>query len=132
MSMLEKKLERPLKERELKMYNLFKKRKETRKRRVSRVRRKFAGRLRLSVYRSNRGIFAQIIDDEKQTTVAAFGSCGLKGKKKKEAARIVGEEIAKVALEKGVDQVLFDRGRFKYHGRIKELADAARGAGLKF
>ncbi len=91
---------------------------------------------RLCVFRSSRNIFAQIIDDVAGTTLAAASSLdkdlGLEYGGNKEAARKVGEAIGKKALEKGIDTVAFDRGGFLYHGRVKELADGAREAGLKF
>lgn len=104
----------------------------------NRVRRSAAGKPRLSVYRSNNHIYAQIIDDENgQTLVAAntlqkdlFGPGKYAGNK--EAAQKVGQLIAARAKEKGVEEVIFDRGNYKYHGRVAALADAAREAGLKF
>lgn len=95
-------------------------------------------RPRLSVFRSGRGIYAQIIDDIKGVTLAAASTVDgeLKGKIKngstKEAATKVGELIARRALKAGVTNVLFDRGRFLYHGRVKALADGARDGGLQF
>ena len=92
-----------------------------------------AGRPRLSVFRSDKNIYAQIIDDSKGVTLAAASS--LEGDEKgsnKDAAARVGKLIAERALEaKGTD-VVFDRGGYIYHGRVKALADAAREAGLKF
>ena len=93
------------------------------------------GRLRLSVHRSDKNISAQIIDDAQGVTVAAASSLeggkGAKGSDKDAAARI-GKLIAERALEKGVTDVVFDRGGYIYHGRVKALAEAAREAGLKF
>jgi large subunit ribosomal protein L18 len=95
-------------------------------------------RPRLTVSRSLKNITAQIIDDEKMITLAAISTCSkgmpekVSGKNKVEAAGIVGEEIARLALEKNITKVVFDRNRYLYHGRIKSLADAARKAGLKF
>jgi len=88
---------------------------------------------RLTVYRSNAQIYAQIIDDVKGVTLAAASSLGLKDKitKTEQAAR-VGELIAKAAQEAGIKTVVFDRNGYLYHGRVKQLADAARAAGLKF
>ena len=90
---------------------------------------------RLVVYRSNAHISAQIIDDEKGVTLVSansyekdFGGLG----SNKAAARKVGETIAKRALEKGIDAVVFDRGGYIYHGRVSELAQGARDGGLKF
>ena len=106
-----------------------------------RVRNKISGtaqRPRLSVYRSLNNIYAQIIDDVAQNTLVSASTLDeeLKGKLKgtgnKEAAKAVGELIAKRAIEKGIKAVVFDRGGYIYHGRVKELADAARDAGLEF
>ena len=110
------------------------------KRRAQRVRthlRRVAnGRPRLSVFRSAKNIYAQVIDDERGVTLAAASSLeGEKGKAKgadKDAAAKVGALVAQRAIEKGVKDVVFDRGGFIYHGRIKALADAAREAGLNF
>ena len=107
-------------------------------RRHARVRAKISGTAecpRLCVYRSNKHISAQIIDDTKGVTLAAattqektFEGLG----SNKEAARKIGEIIAKRALEKGIEAVVFDRGGYLYHGRVSELADGARKAGLQF
>lgn len=112
------------------------------KRRTHRVRghlaRKSGGRLRLSVFRSSKHIYAQIIDDKKGVTVAAASSNEkpLRGELKtgadKGAAQRVGKLIAERAKEKGVKAVVFDRGGYMYHGRVKALADAAREGGLDF
>jgi large subunit ribosomal protein L18 len=111
---------------------------DTSKRRAQRVRtrlRKQAnGRPRLSVFRSSKNIYAQIIDDERGVTLAAAsslesGESKQKGSDKDAAAR-VGALVAQRALEKGVKDVVFDRGGYLYHGRVKALADAAREAGL--
>ncbi len=102
------------------------------------LKQKSKGRLRLSVFRSSKHIYAQIIDDTKGTTIAAASSLdeGIKGGLKTgadlAAAKAVGKLIAERAKEKNVDAVVFDRGRFIYHGRVKALADAAREAGLSF
>jgi large subunit ribosomal protein L18 len=93
------------------------------------------GRLRLSVHRSSKNISAQIIDDEAGVTVAAASSLEKAGPEKgsdKDAAAAVGKLVAERALEKGVKDVVFDRGGYIYHGRVKALADAAREAGLNF
>jgi large subunit ribosomal protein L18 len=112
-----------------------------RKRRKLRIRRKVAGteiRPRLSVFRSARHIYAQVIDDAKSCTVAAASTLSpdlrstLEADSKTAAARKVGALIAKICLERKVDKVVFDRNGFLYHGRIKALADAARKGGLKF
>ena len=116
-------------------------RKKLRRRRHLRVRKKVFGtpeRPRLAVYRSNKHIYAQIIDDTKGHTLAFASTLDKELREKlektwsKEAAREVGKLIGKRALEKGIERVVFDRGGYKYHGRIKELADGAREAGLKF
>jgi large subunit ribosomal protein L18 len=95
-----------------------------------------AGRPRLSVFRSGRHIYAQIIDDRAQSTVAAASTNEKEGKAPKTwniaAATTVGKKIAERAIAKGVTQVVFDRGGYIYHGRIKALADAAREGGLEF
>ena len=111
-------------------------------RRAQRVRthlRKVAnGRPRLSVFRSAKNIYAQVIDDQNGVTLAAASSLeGEKAKAKakgsdKDAAAKVGALVAQRAIEKGVKDVVFDRGGYLYHGRVKALADAAREAGLNF
>ncbi|MBC6980637.1 50S ribosomal protein L18 [Caulobacter sp. 17J80-11] len=92
------------------------------------------GRLRLSVFRSSKNIYAQVIDDERGVTVAAASS--IEGDSKrgsdKAAAAKVGALVAQRAIEQGVKDVVFDRGGYIYHGRVKALADAAREAGLNF
>ena len=109
--------------------------------RHKRVRRKVFGtpqRPRLCVFRSSNNIYAQIIDDTNRVTLVAASSLdeAVKGavnhKGNKEAAKMVGEMVAKKAVEKGITEVVFDRGGYIYHGRIKELAEGAREAGLKF
>ena len=101
-----------------------------------RLRKLANGRPRLSVFRSSKNIYAQIIDDENGVTLAAASSLeGGKSKKKgsdKAAAAEVGKLIAARAKEKGLKEVVFDRGGYIYHGRVKALADAAREAGLSF
>lgn len=114
---------------------------EQRLKRHLRVRKKIYGtaeRPRLNVYRSEKHIYAQIIDDDLGTTIVAASSAekdfknDIKIGSNKEAAKAVGQLIAKKALEKGIKVVVFDRGGYIYHGRIKELAEAAREAGLEF
>ena len=93
------------------------------------------GRPRLSVFRSSKNIYAQIIDDKAGVTLAAASSLEGEGKTKgsdKDAAARVGALVAQRAMEKGVKDVVFDRGGYMYHGRVKALADAAREAGLNF
>ncbi len=88
---------------------------------------------RLTVFRSNAQIYAQVIDDVQGVTLASASSLGLKEKvSKTEQAAKVGALVAKVAQEAGITQVIFDRNGYLYHGRVKQLADAAREAGLKF
>ena len=109
--------------------------------RHKRVRRKVSGtaqRPRLCVFRSSNNIYAQILDDTIRVTLVAASSleADVKGAVNhtgnKEAAKLVGQLVAKKAVEKGITEVVFDRGGYLYHGRIKELAEAAREAGLKF
>ena len=102
-----------------------------------RVRSRVAGateRPRLSVFRSNKQIYAQIIDDAKGHTLASASSTesAVDGSGKIDAAKGVGTTVAKRALELGVSKVVFDRGGYRYHGRVKALADAARAEGLDF
>lgn len=88
---------------------------------------------RLTVFRSNKQIYAQIIDDTTGKTLAAASSLKMEDKlPKKEMAAKIGDLIAKNAIEAGIEKVAFDRNGYLYHGRIKELADAARKGGLKF
>ncbi|MBR1941977.1 MAG: 50S ribosomal protein L18 [Bacteroidaceae bacterium] len=92
-----------------------------------------AGRPRMTVFRSNKQIYVQLIDDLSGTTLAAASSLGMTEKMpKKEQAAKVGELIAKKAQEAGITSVVFDRNGYLYHGRVKEVADAARNGGLKF
>tara|TARA_B100000073_G_scaffold88531_1_gene69387 strand:- start:198 stop:557 length:360 start_codon:yes stop_codon:yes gene_type:complete len=115
-------------------------REKLRKRRQLRVRnrlRKYStGRLRLSVFKSSKNIYAQIIDDNKGNTLVSVStlekSLGFVGKNNIDAAKVVGSEIGNRAKKAGVEEVYFDRGSFIYHGKVKALADAAREAGLKF
>jgi large subunit ribosomal protein L18 len=116
-------------------------RKVLRVQRHARTRKTMAGtpeRPRLSVFRSLKHMYAQIVDDTRGVTLAAVSTlegelrAQVKGKRKTEAGDLVGQLIARRALERGIKQVVFDRGGYKYHGRIKALADAARKAGLEF
>ena len=112
-----------------------------RERRKFRVRNKVRGtseRPRLSVFRSSKHIYAQLIDDQSGQTVAAASSCG-KGVVKElpyggniKAAKVVGKKLADAAKAKGISKAAFDRGSYRYHGRVKALADAAREGGLQF
>ncbi len=90
------------------------------------------GRPRLSVHRSGRHIYAQIIDDTKGHTVAAASTLGSKSGSNVDAAAQVGKSLAEAAKKAGVTTVVFDRGGFLFHGRVKALADAAREGGLEF
>ena len=113
-------------------------RKATRKRRHLRVRTKISGTAecpRLCVYRSNTNLYAQIIDDVAGVTIVSASTLDKSVKTKhanKEAAKEVGTLIAKKAIEKNIKTVVFDRGGYIYHGVVKELAEAAREAGLEF
>jgi large subunit ribosomal protein L18 len=116
--------------------------KELQQRRVKRTRYQIAqkshGRVRLSVHRSGKHISAQIIDDSKGKTLAAASSLekDMRGKLKtganRDAAKTVGTLVAERAIKAGIKDVVFDRGGYLYHGRVKELAEAARAAGLSF
>lgn len=100
-----------------------------------RVRNKISGtaeRPRLSVFRSNKQIYAQVIDDQAGTTLVAASSLGLEKCNKSEQAAKVGELVAQKALAAGISAVVFDRNGYLYHGRVKAVADAARKAGLQF
>jgi large subunit ribosomal protein L18 len=110
-------------------------------RRHRRVRKKVVGtaeRPRLAVFRSLSHIYAQVIDDSVGKTLAATSDLEPElrqkknGRRKREVASLVGQRIGQKALDKGIHQVVFDRGGFRYHGRVKALADAARKAGLTF
>ena len=87
---------------------------------------------RLSVFRSNKEIYAQLIDDVNGTTIAAVSSRDIKASSKVEAAQAVGKAIAEKATASKIETIAFDRNGYLYHGRVKVLADAAREAGLKF
>ena len=91
-----------------------------------------AERPRMSVFRSNKQIYVQVIDDEAAKTLVSASSLGLEKMPKCEQAAKVGELIAKKAIEAGISSVVFDRNGYLYHGRVKEVADAARNGGLKF
>lgn len=112
----------------------------SRQARHKRVRKNLSGtpdKPRLSMYKSNTNIYAQIIDDVNGVTLVSASTIDkdLKGEnlgKNVEAAKKVGEAIAKKALDKGIEEVVFDRSGYIYHGKVKELAESAREAGLKF
>ena len=107
-------------------------------RRHKRVRGKIFGtaqKPRLCVFRSLKNIYAQVIDDENGKTLASASSLDKEFNQyggNKEAAKLVGQAVAKAALEKGITEVVFDRGGYIFHGRVQELAEGAREAGLKF
>jgi large subunit ribosomal protein L18 len=111
----------------------------TRRKRHARVRAKLSGteaRPRLNVFRSNKHVYAQLIDDVNGVTLASASTLdkdfGLESTSNLEAAQKVGELVAKRAVEKGISSIVFDRGGYLYHGRVKALADAARENGLEF
>ncbi|MFZ3590838.1 50S ribosomal protein L18 [Bacillus sp. DJP31] len=111
----------------------------TRKKRHARVRSKLTGttlRPRLNVFRSNSHIYAQVVDDSNSVTLVSASTLDKElsadSTGNTEAAKLVGELVAKRAIEKGIKTVVFDRGGYLYHGRVKALADAAREAGLEF
>lgn len=117
------------------------KERDGRQRRHRRLRKKVHGtpeRPRLNVFRSLRHIYAQVIEDESGRTLAAASTLDAevredaRGMNKTEAARLVGQTVARRALAKGITRVVFDRGGYKYHGRVAALADGARSAGLEF
>lgn len=100
-----------------------------------RIRSKVKGtskRPRLAVFRSLKHNYAMLIDDDKGITLAQASDIKIKKGTKKEKARTIGEEIAKIAKEKNIETCVFDRNGYKYHGRVKEIADGARKEGLKF
>ena len=102
------------------------------------LRKKGETKLRLSVFRSSKNIYAQLIDDQKGSTLVAASSLDkdlkavIKSGNDKSAAEAVGKLVAERALKEGLKNVVFDRGGYRYHGRVKALAEGARGAGLKF
>lgn len=111
----------------------------SRKKRHARVRAKLSGtsaRPRLNVFRSNKHIYAQVIDDLNGVTIASASSLdkefSLESTNNVDAAQMIGELVAKRAVEKGITAVVFDRGGYLYHGRVQALADAARKNGLQF
>ena len=107
-----------------------------RKQRIRYKAKKISNRKRLTVFRSNNHIYAQLIDDAKGITLASSSSIekSIREKKlpRKEIAELIGKNIAKKIISQGIDQVAFDRGKYKYHGLIKILAEAARIEGLNF
>ncbi len=112
-------------------------RKEARKRRKQRIKKKIfghEGRLRMVIFRSNQYIYAQIVNDEQGRTIVSSSSLQLSDGQglNKEISERVGQDIAKKALENNIENVVFDRNGYTYHGRIKALAEGARQSGLKF
>jgi len=105
-----------------------------------RIRKKISGtaeKPRVAVFRSNKQIYAQVVDDNKGVTILSVSSkekevAGQTGLKKTEQAKLVGKSLAEKCKEKGIENVVFDRSGYKYHGRVKSLAEAAREGGLKF
>lgn len=114
------------------------KRNISRKRRIFRIRKFLKGtaeKPRLNVFKSNRHIYAQLIDDEKGMTIGGIGTLSKTSEfkaKSKEAAKYLGTKIGEIAKKNNIKEVVFDRGRFKYHGIIAALADAARASGIQF
>ena len=112
-------------------------RKESRARRHARIRKQVSGtadRARLCVMVSNKHIYAQLVDDEKAVTLASVSSSGKSavGSKNAAGAALIGQRLAAIAKEIGVKNIVFDRGGYKYHGRVKAIADAVREAGFNF
>lgn len=108
---------------------------QSRTRRHARIRARVVGTAtcpRLAVYRSNQAVYAQLINDETGTTIAAADTRKAKGETRRERATAVGTTIAELAKKAGVESVVFDRGGFKYQGSVAALADGARAAGLQF
>lgn len=108
-----------------------------RQRRHERVRRTIHGtaeKPRLSVMMSNKHIYAQLVDDEAARTLLMVSSAGkdVAGRKNLEGAKAIGQRVGELAKQSGVREIVFDRGGFKYHGRVKAIADAVREAGFKF
>jgi large subunit ribosomal protein L18 len=106
-------------------------------RRKTRIRKKLnmIKKPRLLVFRSSKHIYASVLTEENDKTICSFSSVKINkadGQKKLDIAKIVGEKIAEIAIEKGIKEVKFDKGPYKYHGRLKVLADAAREKGLSF
>jgi len=120
------------------MDNSKKNRNRARKSRVMRVRKNLHGNAvkpRLSVSKTNCHIYAQLIDDDAHVTLAGFGTLSktcTEKRKSKETAREIGKQIAELAKQRNINSVVFDRGRYKFHGVVAELANSAREAGLQF
>ncbi|CDZ80477.1 hypothetical protein BN1013_00989 [Candidatus Rubidus massiliensis] len=123
------------------MRNFILKRQKIRNTRALRVRKHLRGtavKPRMCVVKTNKHIQVQLIDDENGVTLAATGTCSKEfrntefNQRNKASAKRLGEKIAQLAVEKNIKEIIFDRGRFKYHGILAELADAARAGGLQF
>ncbi len=118
------------------MKSTVKEKRKARIKRHNRVRAKISGTKempRLSVYRSNKSFFVQLIDDNEGNTLISVGPKEVaKAKTKTDAAKEAGKLIAKKAIEKKISKVVFDRGGYKYHGRVKAIAEGAKEGGLKF
>lgn len=118
------------------MKNIEKKKRENKVKRHKKIRAKVFGSAkipRLNLYRSNKSLFIQLIDDEKNVTLASVNGKEVKsGKTKIEKAKEAGKLIAEKAKKAGIKKVIFDRGGFQYHGRVKAVADGAREGGLEF
>ena len=119
------------------MYDYLKNRRMLRDKRAFRVRKKIHGssdRPRMSIFKSNRQLYVQLIDDNASATLLSCSTLSkeINLKKGKESAKLLGAKIAELAKEKSIEAVILDRGHAKYHGVIAEFADAARAAGLKF
>jgi large subunit ribosomal protein L18 len=116
------------------------KKQQIRERRKRGIRKRISGtkaRPRLTVFRSSKHIYAQVVDDDGAISLAACSTLSkalgdLQGKSKIEKARLVGEQLAKSCVEKGIEQVVFDRNGYLYHGRVRGVAEGAREGGLKF
>ncbi len=107
-------------------------RRERRKHKIRNTVQGTSARPRLVVYRSNKGVYAQLVDDSQGFTLAAASSHKLTGGKKSDLAKQAGAALASAAIEKGIKSVVFDRNGYLYHGRVKALAEGAREGGLTF
>lgn len=124
--------ERQVKQVKLQLNNMYRVKRQAMHKKIRRKVKGVVGRPRLAVFRSIQHIYAQIIDDTKETTLVSASDLTIKVGVKSERAQAVGEDIAKKALQKKIKKVVFDRGGFKYHGRIAALAEGARKGGLEF
>lgn len=108
------------------------KQRQSRRRRIRAKIHGTSSRPRLSIFKSNRQLYAQLINDEERKTIVSFSSARMKGVKKTKKAREVGKELALLAKKSSVEKVVFDRGGYRYTGAVKELAEGAREGGLAF